>query len=124
MLDPAPFLKVALFTLSAPFTFKMQPGIPKRGIYFSTYLTTIDFFALAHYLPLFRTHLNPALGVSLKDLSVLWRHRLPALARITKRWRAVRRRQSSAGHTLLTPRLSICRQWPTQNENRDRRRDW
>jgi hypothetical protein len=90
MLDPAPLLQIALFKLRALFAFKVQTGFPERRIYFLADLSTVNLLAHPHYLPFLGTHLHPALGISLEDLSILWGHCKKTLPRIIER-------RSSAG---------------------------
>jgi hypothetical protein len=118
MFDPPAFLQVPLLKLSASLSIKAQAGIAQRGIYFPVDSRSIKFFALAHDHPLFRFHLHPALGVFLKDLSILLRHGEETVARAVDRWRAVWRRAGPSAASLLTVRLSICRGSST---NRNRR---
>ncbi len=107
MLNPTPFLQVALFKLGSPFAFKVQAGISERCLYFPADLGPINFLALAHYHALLGTHLHPALGVSLKDLPVLRRKCEVSLASFIESRTSVRRGHCVGPGGPLAMRLSV-----------------
>src|SRR4029077_10604239 len=109
MLDSASLLQVTLLKESALLAVEVQPGITQSCINFLADAGTVYSFALAHDFALFRPHLHPTLGISLKNLSILWWHGQPTLTRIIHRWSALRWRQGVAGNSLLAVRLGVCR---------------
>ena len=105
MFDSAPFLKITLFKLSAPFAFEVQARVSECCVNFLADLCAINFLALAHSHALFGPHLHPAFRISLKDLSILWWQGKVSLARIIERWNAVRCNHPMGLGSLLAMRL-------------------
>jgi hypothetical protein len=79
----------------------------------------VHLFSFAHYHSLFRPHLHPTLGVSLKDLSILWRQGHEALTRTIDIGSAMRC-ADAAGLALLAMWLSTG-QSRSQDQNHERR---
>jgi hypothetical protein len=117
MFDPAPLLQVPLLELGPPFSFQMQSRRVQGCVDFSIDLGPINFLALAHNHSLFRTHLYPALGVSLENLSILRRHREETLTGIVESRSMVR--HWSHRRALLGMWLRHCRQRAGETANRN-----